>query len=590
MRDRASQVLAQGCPAGVPNSFRSLADHGDVPRTTLQHRARGRRSLQDKAQSQQYLRTWEEKALVKFLIQQDALGRPVRIKYVPSIAFSLARRRPSTDRPSKPPGKNWAQHFHKRHANVLKASKSEALDWDRFDIYDKVIHWFDVIEKVVLQDPAVLPKNVWNMDETGVMLSKLNSVKVLMSKDNQRGCRGARVKRTMVTAVECVNAEGRFLDPMIIWPASTHRANWTTHPTPGWHYAYSDSGYTDSYLSLQWLKLVFDPQTKELANHKPRVLICDGFGTHETLEILEFCFDNNIILCRLPSHTSHKLQPCDVSVFGPLKAAYRDQVERLERGCVGAIRKEHFTYLYSRAREEALTSRNIRAGWAKAGLFPFKPEKVLSDLPKPPTRPTIALANEARIAPLTPDQVKSPRTPVTPVSVDAVASLHDMIKQDAHMLDERSKQRLQRHLQKLTNATKLSFAERTLLQEHVQFLAEINNEAKVRRAMKSKIIGTARVMCYEDLENARAKRAAKESEEDAAAAARKAKKAKKVSWATPNTEETTTGEETHGQKRKRSADAGGQEPQVEILQTSGMQVEASEIRSEPWRAPVARMW
>ena len=209
--------------------------------------------------------------------------------------------------------------------------------------------------------------------------------------------------------------------------------------------------------------------------------------------------------------------------------------------------------MYSRAREEALTSRNIRVGWAKAGLFPFKPEEVLSDILKPPTRPTIALANEARIARLT-HQVKSPRTPVTPVSVDAVASLHDMIKQDAHMLDERSKQRLQRHLQKLTNATKLSFAERTLLQEHAQFLAEINNEAKVRRATKSKIIGTARVMCYEDLENARAERAAKESEKDAAAAARKAKKAKKVSWATPNTEETTTGKETHGRKRKRSAD------------------------------------
>jgi len=60
-------------------------------------------------------------------------------------------------------------------------------------------------------------------------------------------------------------------------------------------------------------------------------LICDGFETHETLEVLEFCFENRIILCRLPSHTSHKLQPCDASVFGPLKAAYRDEVERLER-------------------------------------------------------------------------------------------------------------------------------------------------------------------------------------------------------------------------------------------------------------------
>jgi hypothetical protein len=186
------------------------------------------------------------------------------------------------------------------------------------------------------------------------MLSKLNSVKVLVGKDNKRGYRGARVKRTSITAIECVSAVGRYLNPMVIWPASTHRANWVTHPTPGWHYAYSDKGYTDSYLSLQWLKLVFDPQTKEQANQKPRVIINDGFGTHETLEVLEFCFENNIILCRLPSHTSHKLQPCDISVFSPLKTAYRDQVERLERGCVGTIGKEHFVYLYSPARDQVL--------------------------------------------------------------------------------------------------------------------------------------------------------------------------------------------------------------------------------------------
>jgi hypothetical protein len=116
---------------------------------------------------------------------------------------------------------------------------------------------------------------------------------------------------------------------MIIWPASTYRADWTTYSTPGWYYACSESGYTDSKISLEWLKRVFDPQTRERANGKPRMLLCDGFGTHETLEILEFCFENNIILCRLPSHTSHKLQPCDVAVFAPLKAAYR--VEQLDQ-------------------------------------------------------------------------------------------------------------------------------------------------------------------------------------------------------------------------------------------------------------------
>jgi hypothetical protein len=64
------------------------------------------------------------------------------------------------------------------------------MDWNRFDIYEKVVQWFEVIAGV-LQNPEVLPENVYNMDETGVMLSKLNSVRVIMDKTNRHGCRGA---------------------------------------------------------------------------------------------------------------------------------------------------------------------------------------------------------------------------------------------------------------------------------------------------------------------------------------------------------------------------------------------------------------
>jgi len=181
--------------------------------------------------------------------------------------------------------------------------------------------------------------------------------------------RGARVKRMTVTATECISADGKALDPTIIWPATTHRSNWTTFPTPGWHYACSESGYTDVKISLEWLKRVFDPQTRERAKQKPRVLICDGFGTHHTLEVLEFCFENNIILCRLPSHTSHKLQPCDIALFGPLKAAYRDEAERLERGGVNAIGKEHFTSLYSPARERHSLKGTFSQDWRRADCF-----------------------------------------------------------------------------------------------------------------------------------------------------------------------------------------------------------------------------
>ena len=79
------------------------------------------------------------------------------------------------------------------------------------------------------------------------------------------------------------------------------------------------------------------------------MLICDGFGTHETLEVLEFCFTNNIILYCPPSHNSHKLQPCDVAVFAALKAAYHDLVDRLSRGGFDTIGNEHFNSVYEGA-------------------------------------------------------------------------------------------------------------------------------------------------------------------------------------------------------------------------------------------------
>jgi len=558
--DRASQVLAQGVPFGVPKSYRALADHGGVPHSTLHHRARGRRSLEQKAESQQYLTQWEESAIVKFLLQMSDLGQPVRIKFIPSLAFSVTHQRRPPDRPLKPPGRNWAKALEKRHS-VLQARRVRPLDWNRHEenTYKKITHWFEVIGKV-LQDPVILAENVYNMDETGVMLSMPGSVKVLVGKDDIRDYRGARIKRTTVTAIECISADGRYLKPMIIWPATTHRSNWTTFPTPGWQYACSESGYTDSKISLEWLKHIFDPQTKERANEKPRVLICDGFGTHGTLEILEYCFENNVILCRLPSHTSHKLQPCDVAVFAPLKSAYRERVERLERGGVNTIGKEHFTSLYSPARETAFTSKNIKAGFAASGLVPFHPDRVLRDIPKPPAELTIPKADEVKVGPRPTDEIL--RTPVTPVSAEALRSLQNLIiKQDARALDETSKQSLQRHVQKLANATQMSLAKGALQQDQIRFLITINDEAKVRRSTKSVVLGKAKVMSYEDLVAKRAEREAKEQD-----------KAK--------------GKRKRGRKRKSPEEAGAPEP----ARMSEAQVEEDEIAPEPWRAPVARMW
>lgn len=198
--DEASQALARGVPPGVPKSYRALADHSGVPPATLHARANGRPSMEEKARGQRYLRDYEEAALVQYLLQLSDLGQPVRLKFISSLAFCIARQR-STNIPPKPPYEGWSKQLERRYPEI-KARRVRALEWNRHEnsICGKTQHWFEVIQRV-LHDPVILPENVYNMDETGVMLSMPGSVKVLMRSNDLRKHRGARVKRTTVTAI-----------------------------------------------------------------------------------------------------------------------------------------------------------------------------------------------------------------------------------------------------------------------------------------------------------------------------------------------------------------------------------------------------
>ena len=90
------------------------------------------------------------------------------------------------------------------------------------------------------------------------------------------------------------------------------------------------------------------------------------------------CFQNNIRLVYLLPHSSHVLQPLDLSIFSQIKWSYRKQIEELARFEDSApIKKIRFVGYYNQAREHALNEKYIRAGWRGAGLFPWNPGKVL---------------------------------------------------------------------------------------------------------------------------------------------------------------------------------------------------------------------
>jgi len=114
------------------------------------------------------------------------------------------------------------------------------------------------------------------------------------------------------------------------------------------------------------------------------------------------------------------------------------------------------------------------------------------------------------------------------------------------------------------------------------------------------MLGKAKVMSYEDLEEARAKRAVKESTQ---AAKGKGKHGRKRKSSPPEPEEDTTETARRGRKRK-SAELKAPElvnkmarmsnapkpVSALVMQASRTQIAEDEIEPEPWRAPVARMF
>lgn len=67
-----------------------------------------------------------------------------------------------------------------------------------------------------MQDPTVLPENIYNIGEIKVILYKLGSVKVFVNKDDPRDYRGINIKRIIITAIKYISANGKSLLPIII--------------------------------------------------------------------------------------------------------------------------------------------------------------------------------------------------------------------------------------------------------------------------------------------------------------------------------------------------------------------------------------
>ena len=161
-------------------------------------------------------------------------------------------------------------------------------------------------------------------------------------------------------------------------------------------------------MGVAWLTEVFEKHIKDRTRGVYRLLILDGHGSHTSPEFDLFCSEHIIITLCMPPHSSHLLQPLDVSCYAVLKQSYGRQVEEYMRVGVNHIDKPDFLMAYVSARREAIIPDIICSGFAATGLVPYNPDRVLAKLNtqlRTPTPPLIPPCEQGHWSPETPYNV-----------------------------------------------------------------------------------------------------------------------------------------------------------------------------------------
>jgi hypothetical protein len=168
------------------------------------------------------------------------------------------------------------------------------------------------------------------------------------------------------------------------------------------YFAVSANGWTDNSLGLQWLEKVFDPHTKTKAGGHRRLLIVDGHSSHVNMKFIDTADRLRIIILILPPHSTHRLQPLDVGLFGPLATAYTKELNNLMFSSAGmiSISKRMFYKMFKVAWTSAFTPKNIISAFTKTGIWLYAPEIVTSTIKAP-----IQIVQEPEIP-----EVKTPMT------------------------------------------------------------------------------------------------------------------------------------------------------------------------------------
>ncbi|MEE4247471.1 MAG: hypothetical protein V2I33_18840 [Kangiellaceae bacterium] len=214
------------------------------------------------------------------------------------------------------------------------------------------------------------PEQIFNVDETGLTTVHKPPKVIAGRGEKQVGQVTSAERGVLVTMCGAVNALGNSVPPFLIFPRVNFRNHMVQGAPPGTLGVAQKSGWMNGEVFIQWMEhfIQHSKPTKET----PVLLLLDNHESHITVASLDLAKSNGIVMLTFPPHCSHKLQPLDRSVYGPLKKYYNAACSSwMMRNPGKPMTIYDIAGNLGEAYPRAFSTENVTAGFRASGVYPF---------------------------------------------------------------------------------------------------------------------------------------------------------------------------------------------------------------------------
>ncbi|CAH2095091.1 unnamed protein product [Euphydryas editha] len=370
------------------NSIRMAAKTCKIPYPTLRRYVKNKSehgdniSLVPRYDINKVFTEEHEQILLKYYKDCALMFYGLTVKECRKVSYEMAMRNgikmPSSWKRDKLAGLEWFRFFKKRHPDI-SVKKPETVSLARATSFNRetVAIFFNNLEELLKREPRFADgTRIFNLDETGTTTVQ-KPQKVVAPAGTKVGKVTSGEKGTLVTTCCMVSATGHALPPAIIFPRKNFKNLMMHGAPPGSLGLANPSGWMTSDLFVEVMKHFIKCSSTTPEN--PCLLIMDNHESHLSIEALDLAKQSGVVILTFHPHTTHKLQPLDVGLMGPLKTYYYSALESWMLQNPGKpVTIYEIARFIGHAYPRSMTPLNISAAFAKCGIFPFNKD-IFSD-------------------------------------------------------------------------------------------------------------------------------------------------------------------------------------------------------------------